>query len=85
VRREEVLEALFSRLATWVAALGRPHRVAQAFRERDALYGRRIAWTRDGVRETGEARGIDDDGALIVFRGDSDPVRLDAGEVHLER
>jgi BirA family biotin operon repressor/biotin-[acetyl-CoA-carboxylase] ligase len=85
VRREEVLEALFGRLAAWVAALGRPHRVAQAFRERDALYGRRIAWKRDGVRETGEARGIDDDGALIVFRGDSDPVRLDAGEVHLER
>jgi BirA family transcriptional regulator, biotin operon repressor / biotin---[acetyl-CoA-carboxylase] ligase len=85
VDRREVLAALLDRLATWTSALAQSQRVAHAFRERDALYGRRVAWTRDGLRETGEARGIDDDGALIVFRGDSDPVRLDAGEVHLER
>jgi BirA family transcriptional regulator, biotin operon repressor / biotin---[acetyl-CoA-carboxylase] ligase len=85
VDRSEVLAALFERLAAWISALGEPQRVAEAFRERDALYGRRITWTRAGLRETGEARGIDDDGALIVFRGDDDPVRLDAGEVHLER
>jgi biotin-(acetyl-CoA carboxylase) ligase len=34
---------------------------------------------------TGEARGIDDDGALVVFTGETSSVRLDSGEVHLER
>ena len=33
----------------------------------------------------GEARGIDDDGALVVFTDAGERVRLDAGEVHLER
>ena len=48
------------------------------------LYGKTVAWMRDSQRMSGEARGIDDDGALVVFTGDLE-VHLDAGEVHLER
>jgi BirA family biotin operon repressor/biotin-[acetyl-CoA-carboxylase] ligase len=84
VSREAVLDALFDRLAEWLEQLGRPERVVSAYRERDALYGRRIAWTQGEHRMTGEARGVDDDGALVVFTGETEPVRLDAGEVHLD-
>ena len=54
-------------------------------RERDAVQGERIAWTTAGVRRAGEARGIDQDGALVVFTDAGERVRLDAGEVHLVR
>lgn len=83
VDRAEVMTQLFERLAVWAAHGG--DRVVEAFRSRDALYGQPIAWTHGDTRVTGEARGVDDDGALIVYTGDSQPVRLDAGEVHLER
>ena len=85
VSREAALGALLDALAGWLAVLDSPGRVTSAFRERDALYGRTISWTRDSARMSGEARGIDDDGALVVFTGESEPVRLEAGEVHLER
>ena len=84
VDREAVVGALFGRLAGWLDELGRPGRVTAAFRERDVLYGKTVAWMRDSRRMSGEARGIDDDGALVVFTGDAE-VHLDAGEVHLER
>ena len=84
VAREPVLDALLDRLAEWMDELGKPGRVTAEFRERDALFGKTIAWTRDAERITGEARGIDDDGSLVVYTGDSE-VHLDAGEVHLER
>ncbi len=84
VSREETLTALLDALAGWLEALSAPARVIEAFRVRDALYGRTISWTRDSMQMSGEARGIDDDGALVVFTGaDAAPVRLDAGEVHL--
>jgi BirA family biotin operon repressor/biotin-[acetyl-CoA-carboxylase] ligase len=82
--RDAALDALFARLAHWVGALASPESVTAAFRERDALYGRRITWTQDARTMSGEARGIDDDGLLVVFAGEDEPVRLDAGEVHLE-
>ncbi len=85
VDRAAVLDALFDRLAGWIDALGQPDRVIDAFRNRDALYGRQIAWTQDTQRMSGAARGIDDDGSLVVFIEGSEPVRLDAGEVHLDR
>jgi BirA family biotin operon repressor/biotin-[acetyl-CoA-carboxylase] ligase len=84
VEREPVLDALLHRFREWLDELGQPGRVTTAIRERDALYGKTISWTRDSQRMTGEARGIDDDGALVVFTGDSE-IHLDAGEVHLER
>jgi len=83
--REAALDALLARLAAWLPRLESGRTVATAFRERDALDGERIAWTAGGARQTGEARGIDDDGALVVFTDAGERVRLDAGEVHLER
>jgi BirA family biotin operon repressor/biotin-[acetyl-CoA-carboxylase] ligase len=82
VDREVALDALCGRLAHWVGAAAAT--VVTAFRERDALYGRRIAWTRGTARMSGEARGIDDSGALVVFAESGEEVRLDAGEVHLD-
>jgi BirA family biotin operon repressor/biotin-[acetyl-CoA-carboxylase] ligase len=82
VDREVVLDALLEHLARWFAAS--PNAVPDAFRARDALYGRRIAWSREGERRSGEARGVDDTGALVVFTDAGDELRLDAGEVHLE-
>jgi BirA family biotin operon repressor/biotin-[acetyl-CoA-carboxylase] ligase len=54
--------------------------VLAAWRERDALRGKRVQW-REG---SGTAAGIDDSGALVVETDDG-PVTLDAGEVHLLR
>lgn len=85
VNREAALHALLGRLAAWLPRLEDEGAVAVAFRERDALQGERIAWTTAGVRRAGEARGIDQDGALVVFTDAGERVRLDAGEVHLER
>jgi len=76
---------LLARLEAWIARLGNPARVVEAFRQRDALQGQRIAWSSGQVRHEGEARGIDDDGALVVFTDAGERMRLDAGEVHLER
>ena len=81
--REAVLDLLLERLAAWTADLDHPERVLAAFRERDALYGRRIAWTSDGQETSGEARGIEEDGALVVFTDDGQRLRVDA-EVHLD-
>jgi BirA family biotin operon repressor/biotin-[acetyl-CoA-carboxylase] ligase len=71
-----VLAALNERLGAWIAAPER--RVLDAYRERDALRGRRIAWEGGA----GVARGIDPRGHLLV-ETDSGPAQLGAGEVHL--
>jgi BirA family biotin operon repressor/biotin-[acetyl-CoA-carboxylase] ligase len=85
VDRDAALDELLARLAVWIARLGDPGRVVEAFRERDVLQGQRIAWSSGHVRQEGEASGIDDDGALVVFTDAGERLRLDAGEVHLER
>jgi BirA family transcriptional regulator, biotin operon repressor / biotin---[acetyl-CoA-carboxylase] ligase len=85
IDRDEALDALLARLAEWVARVEDPAGIASAFRERDVLHGERIAWSADGTTREGEARGIEDDGALVVFTDAGERVRLDAGEVHLER
>ena len=71
----ETLPALDRRLRTPAAEL------LDAWRERDALRGRRVRW---GGGE-GVAAGIDDTGALVVETSDGSRVNLDAGEVHLKR
>jgi len=83
--REAAFDAVVDHLADWMQRLDHPSAVAAAFRARDVLQGRRIAWTAAGARHEGEAGGIEDDGALIVFTDDGRRLRLDAGEVHLER
>jgi BirA family biotin operon repressor/biotin-[acetyl-CoA-carboxylase] ligase len=85
VDRDAALDALLARLAAWIEHLGDPARVATAFRERDVLQGQRIVWSSGQARQEGEAHGIDDDGALVVFTDAGERVRLDAGEVHLAR
>jgi len=52
-----------------------------AWRARDALHGREIAWA-DG---RGRARGIDGAGRLVVELADGGRTALSAGEVHLRR
>jgi BirA family transcriptional regulator, biotin operon repressor / biotin---[acetyl-CoA-carboxylase] ligase len=52
-----------------------------AWRARDALYGRDVAWA-DGA---GRAAGIDGDGRLVVELPGGGRTALEAGEVHLRR
>lgn len=73
-------------LSALLAALGR--RVYEpaaatlaAWRQRDALRGREIAW----ATGRGRAHGIDGAGRLIVSVGDGARRTLEAGEVHLLR
>jgi BirA family biotin operon repressor/biotin-[acetyl-CoA-carboxylase] ligase len=75
---ESVTASVIRSLDRWLGAPAPD--VLPAWRERDALKGRRVRW---GEGE-GVADGIEDGGALIV-RTDSGRVTLDAGEVHLLR
>ena len=75
----EAADALSRRLETWLEA--DQGAVLGAWRERDALRGREIAWE-DG---SGVADGIDDRGYLVVVVPSGERVVLGAGEVHLTR
>jgi BirA family biotin operon repressor/biotin-[acetyl-CoA-carboxylase] ligase len=70
-------EALSERLAAWVGA--EPESVLAAWRWRDALRGREVAW--EGG--SGVADGVDDRGYLLVVTASGDRVAVGAGEVHL--
>jgi BirA family biotin operon repressor/biotin-[acetyl-CoA-carboxylase] ligase len=73
---EPVLGEVLDRLSAWLAV---PHDdVLQAFRARDALFQRDVAW----AGGEGAADGIDADGRLLV-RTSAGVQALDAGEVHL--
>jgi len=72
-------------LARVLAALQRRLRepaeaTLSAWRERDALRGRQIAW----AGGSGRAEGIDGEGRLVVALADGGRTTLGAGEVHLE-
>jgi BirA family biotin operon repressor/biotin-[acetyl-CoA-carboxylase] ligase len=74
---EDALALLLAALERWLAA---PRaELLDAFRGRDALAGREIAW--EGGR--GVATGIDDDGRLRVRTPEGAERLLDAGEIHL--
>jgi BirA family biotin operon repressor/biotin-[acetyl-CoA-carboxylase] ligase len=75
--RNRAKESLDRWLARWVAA--DVDEVLNAWRERDALRGREVAW--DGG--SGVADGIDDRGYLVVVTAAGDRVAIGAGEVHL--
>ena len=79
--RERALEALLERLAERLRT--EPEPLLAAYRERDALHGRQIAWSASGDRLEGKAEGIDDEGNLVVFTADGERHTLTAGEVHL--
>ncbi len=78
-------DAIEPTLARLLAALQRrlaepTAEILDAWRLRDALYGREIAWGSG----RGRAEGIDDTGRLIVALADGGHLALNAGEVHLE-
>jgi BirA family biotin operon repressor/biotin-[acetyl-CoA-carboxylase] ligase len=68
-----LLDALRSRMGE------SPQATLEAWRARDALRGRAVAWSGG----SGQAEGIDGAGRLIVALGDGGHATLDAGEVHL--
>lgn len=70
-------EVLNRRLDRWVTEDA--DAVLSAWRARDALRGREVAWE-DG---SGVADGVDDRGNLVVIVAGGDRVALGAGEVHL--
>jgi BirA family transcriptional regulator, biotin operon repressor / biotin---[acetyl-CoA-carboxylase] ligase len=74
-----LLGPLNQRLDHWVNAS--PAEVLEAWRSRDALRGREVAW--DGG--SGIADGVDDRGYLVVVTPAGDRVAVGAGEVHLTR
>jgi BirA family biotin operon repressor/biotin-[acetyl-CoA-carboxylase] ligase len=86
VDRQTVLELLLARLGVRLAAplVHDTDSVMAAYRERDALRGRRITWSAGGTLLEGEAQGVDESGMLVVFSDSGERVTLDAGEVHLE-
>jgi BirA family biotin operon repressor/biotin-[acetyl-CoA-carboxylase] ligase len=70
---QRLLDALSRRLAQDDEA------TLAAWRERDALHGREVAWSAG----RGRAQGIDGAGRLVVSLSDGGRVSLEAGEVHL--
>jgi BirA family transcriptional regulator, biotin operon repressor / biotin---[acetyl-CoA-carboxylase] ligase len=66
-------------LAHWVAE--DPDTVLAAWRQRDALRGREVAW--DGG--SGVADGVDERGYLLIRTPGGDRITVGAGEVHLTR
>jgi BirA family biotin operon repressor/biotin-[acetyl-CoA-carboxylase] ligase len=72
-------EVLNRHLERWVES--GPDTVLAAWRQRDALKGREVAW--DGG--SGVADGVDDRGYLLVVTPGGDRVAVGAGEVHLTR
>ena len=75
----EAAAVLSGRLERWLEAA--EQEILAAWRERDALRGREIAW--DGG--SGVADGVDDRGYLIVVTAGGERVAVGAGEVHLTR
>jgi BirA family biotin operon repressor/biotin-[acetyl-CoA-carboxylase] ligase len=77
--RPPLLGPLNDRLKHWVSE--EPDEILAAWRERDALKGREIAWENG----SGVADGIDDRGYLLVVTPGGDRIAVGAGEVHLTR
>jgi BirA family biotin operon repressor/biotin-[acetyl-CoA-carboxylase] ligase len=75
---EPVLARLIAALERWLS--GPDEATLQAWRERDALRGREVAW----AYGRGRAEGIDGTGRLIVALAEGGRTALGAGEVHLQ-
>jgi BirA family biotin operon repressor/biotin-[acetyl-CoA-carboxylase] ligase len=69
-----LLEALEQRLAEPA------HETLRAWRARDALHGREVAWSAG----RGRAEGVDGEGRLVVALDGGGHTALGAGEVHLQ-
>jgi BirA family transcriptional regulator, biotin operon repressor / biotin---[acetyl-CoA-carboxylase] ligase len=83
VEVERLRKELDSSLGRWVDA--KSGKVLNAYRERDALRGRPIAWEGgpDQLDRRGVAEGIDERGNLVVRSDEGEAVALGSGEVHL--
>jgi BirA family biotin operon repressor/biotin-[acetyl-CoA-carboxylase] ligase len=82
---EPTLARLLGALEQRLAEDGRA--TLEAWRARDALYGREITWRTGeaaGPLRRGRAEGIDGTGRLVVVLADGARTALDAGEVHLD-
>lgn len=81
-REPSAIEPLLADLlAALSASLDKPpERTLAAWRARDALAGRQIAW---GGGRRGVAQGVDDQGRLLVLGADGSTEALSAGDVHL--
>jgi BirA family transcriptional regulator, biotin operon repressor / biotin---[acetyl-CoA-carboxylase] ligase len=77
--RNHATGVLSERLGSWLEA--DPEEVLTAWRSRDALRGREVAW--EGG--SGVADGIDERGYLVVVTAAGNRLALGAGEVHLTR
>ncbi len=78
--REEIEPFLSGLLAALSVRLAEPaDATLQAWRARDALRGRRIAWSAGH----GTAQGVDGEGRLVVALDGGGHTALSAGEVHL--
>ena len=75
--RNTAVAAIDARLGRWIGA--DPTEVLEAWRQRDALRGREVAW--EGG--SGVADGVDDRGYLVVITPGGDRIAIGAGEVHL--
>jgi BirA family biotin operon repressor/biotin-[acetyl-CoA-carboxylase] ligase len=81
---ELTLVRLLDALERWLSAPLEP--TLEAWRARDALRGREIAWGTPGADEPlgrGRADGIDETGRLVVALADGGRTTVGAGEVHL--
>jgi BirA family biotin operon repressor/biotin-[acetyl-CoA-carboxylase] ligase len=79
--REAIEPTLSLLLEALELRLGQPaDATLAAWRSRDALLGREIAWSAG----RGRARGIDGAGRLVVALADGGQTTLGAGEVHLQ-
>jgi BirA family biotin operon repressor/biotin-[acetyl-CoA-carboxylase] ligase len=85
IDRDRALDALLGHLASRLAQIEEAGRqaVLEDYRRRDALAGTRITWDERGATRSGDARGIDERGNLVVFTGSGERLALDSGEVHL--
>lgn len=79
----EQVEPILARLLVALSArlAEPPEQTLEAWRARDALRGREVAWS--GGR--GRAEGIDGDGRLVVALDDGGRTALGSGEVRLQR
>jgi BirA family biotin operon repressor/biotin-[acetyl-CoA-carboxylase] ligase len=78
----EIEPTLGRLLAALAQRLGEaPEETLHAWRERDALKGRRVTW----AGGSGTAQGIDGIGRLVIAQAGAGQTALEAGEVHLQR
>lgn len=78
--RSRLIASVISSLVSYAEDLN-PASFMPAYRERCFVIGRRVDYVYDNAPESGVARDVDDDGALIVQKDDGTERRLRCGEI----